>query len=50
MGAVYMKCAICKEKIEETFLGKIKGTTIKGKGVCFRCQSSLSMEEINAKL
>jgi len=40
-----MKCALCGEKIEETFLGKLKGTymKIKGKGeivsVCAKCQS-----------
>lgn len=37
-----VKCVVCKNKIEETFLGKIKGTYIgKGKNkkaVCFDCQ------------
>ena len=32
------KCAICGNKIEELFLGKIKGTIIKGKTVCSECQ------------
>ena len=34
-----MKCAICKEKIEKTFLGKIQGTQIGKKMVCPSCQS-----------
>ena len=38
-----MKCEICKNKINETFLGKLIGTYIKDdKGkrhtVCFECQ------------
>jgi hypothetical protein len=33
-----MKCSKCNEKIEETFLGKIKGTYVKGKAVCSDCQ------------
>mgnify|MGYP001574561024 CR=1 len=33
-----MKCEICKEKIEETFLGKIRGTHIGKKAVCDKCQ------------
>ena len=33
-----VKCAICKEKIEETFLGKIKGSYVKKKPVCNECQ------------
>jgi len=32
------KCSICGKKIEEIFLGKIKGTYIKGKAVCSECQ------------
>lgn len=41
-----MKCEICKEKIEETFLNKIVGTIIKdSKGkthnVCPNCQRNL---------
>ncbi len=32
------KCAICGNRIEELFLGKIKGTIIKGKTVCSDCQ------------
>ena len=33
-----MKCSKCNEKIEETFLGKIKGTYEKKKPVCSKCQ------------
>lgn len=36
-----MKCSICNEKIEEIFLGKIKGTYIKKKPVCSNCQRTL---------
>lgn len=32
------KCSLCGEKVEETFLGKIKGTYVKGKIVCNKCQ------------
>ena len=32
------KCALCKEKVENTFLGKIRGTFIKKKIVCSTCQ------------
>lgn len=32
------KCAICNEKIENTFLCKIRGTFIKKKAVCSACQ------------
>ncbi len=35
-----MKCTICKKKIEETFLEKIKGTYVKGKAVCNECQKT----------
>jgi len=33
-----MKCEICKQNIENTFLGKIMGTFIKKKTVCSECQ------------
>ncbi len=36
-----MKCGECKEKIEETFLGKIKGTYINKVPVCSECQRNL---------
>jgi len=51
-----MKCAICKKKIEETFLKKILGTYIKdAKGkkrtVCPKCQKKYkTKEEILKKL
>lgn len=35
-----MKCEICKDKIEETFFGKIKGTHVNGKTVCSKCQKT----------
>jgi len=45
-----MKCEICKKKIAELFLGKIKGTVIKdSKGkkhyVCFECQKRLGTKD-----
>lgn len=33
------KCAICKKKIETTFLNKIMGTFVGKKVVCSECQS-----------
>ena len=51
-----MKCEICKEKINETFLKKIIGTVIKDeKGkkhtICFECQKKYpKKEEILEKL
>ena len=49
-----MKCDICKEKIEENFLNKIKGTYLglgkKKKAVCQNCQKKNSIEEIKKKL
>ncbi len=43
---MFMKCEICKSKIETTFLGKIDGTVVKdAKGkkhnVCSACQKRL---------
>ncbi|MBD3208868.1 hypothetical protein GF367_00425 [Candidatus Woesearchaeota archaeon] len=48
------KCSICKEKVERTFLQKIKGTWVrddKGKKrvVCPSCQRQLSLDEIRQK-
>ncbi|MBW2985828.1 hypothetical protein KY333_00490 [Candidatus Woesearchaeota archaeon] len=45
-----MKCEICKNKIGETFLKKIIGTTLKDeKGkkhtICFECQKKLRTKE-----
>ena len=45
-----MKCALCKEEVQETFLNKILGTFIGKKAVCANCQKSNSMEAIKAKL
>ena len=36
-----MKCTLCKKEIQETFMGKIKGTYIKGKPYCSACQKQL---------
>lgn len=36
-----MKCSVCNEKIEETFLGKIKGTYHNKKAICNNCQKTL---------
>ena len=48
------KCAICKNKIEETFLNKIIGTHVKDKKgkkyvVCFECQSKFPTKEEKLK-
>ncbi len=40
-----MKCSACNEKIEGTFLGKIKGTYIDKKPVCNNCQKTLKRKE-----
>jgi hypothetical protein len=40
-----MKCSICNEKIEETFLGKIIGTYVKKKPVCDKCQKKYISEK-----
>jgi uncharacterized protein with PIN domain len=45
-----MKCSICNNKIEETFLKKIIGTYVKdekGKkhSVCFECQKKFKTKE-----
>ena len=51
-----MKCEICKNKINENFLGKLIGTYIKDdKGkkhtICFECQRKFkTKEEIAEKL
>ena len=48
-----MKCSICGEKLETTFLEKPIGTYIKVDGkkktICNRCQSGHTMEEIKEK-
>lgn len=44
-----MKCSICNKKLEETFLGKIKGTYIKKHGkkytICNDCQTKFNTKE-----
>lgn len=50
-----MDCAICKKKIDITFLGKIIGTYYKNekgkkKAVCNNCQKTLNEEEIRQKI
>jgi len=39
------KCDICKEKIETTFLGKIKGTYFGKKAICDSCQKKYKTKE-----
>jgi len=45
----FMKCDICSSKIENTFLGKIKGTYVRKDGkqrvACFECQKKLVTKE-----
>ncbi len=38
------KCALCKEKVQETFLGKIRGTFIGKKAVCSSCQKKFGAD------
>jgi uncharacterized protein with PIN domain len=49
-----MKCAICNNKIETTFLDKVLGTYVykdnKKYLVCSDCQKEYSKEEILSKL
>ena len=45
-----MKCAICKKRIETTFLGKIKGVYVKDKKgkvhvICNDCQKRFKTKE-----
>ncbi len=45
-----MKCNICKNKIQETFLNKIIGTVVKdSKGkkhsICFECQKKFKNKQ-----
>ena len=44
-----MKCAICKGKIEYTFLGKIRGALIGKKAICPVCQKKYK-DEVKAHL
>mgnify|MGYP001569952587 CR=1 FL=1 len=47
-----MKCEICREKIETTFLDKPLGSYIGKKKhlICKNCQKSNSLEDIKKKL
>ncbi len=49
-----MKCDVCKNTVEELFLGKIKGTYIgngkKKKIVCGNCQKKSTIEELKKTL
>ena len=49
-----MKCDLCNNKIEETFLEKIKGIYVKVNGkvknICNNCQKKYSVSEIKEKL
>lgn len=40
-----VKCSLCKNKIEETFLGKIKGTYVGGKVICSECQRKVNVKK-----
>jgi hypothetical protein len=46
-----MKCSICGNKIEITFLGKVIGSYVKKKGsskkypICFECQKKYKAKE-----
>ncbi len=46
---IAMKCAICKGKIEYTFLGKIRGTFVGKKAVCPACQKKYG-DAVDAEL
>ena len=43
------KCDICKNRVNETFLGKIIGTYVKNKGkkkiICFECQKKFNSKK-----
>jgi hypothetical protein len=46
-----VKCSVCKEKIAELFLGKLKGTIVKKEGenkqypICFDCQKKFKSKK-----
>ena len=48
---IMTKCSICKNKIEELFLEKLRGTIVKKVGsskqypVCFECQKKFKTKE-----
>ncbi len=39
------KCSICKQEVENTFLGKIKGSYVNKKIVCNSCQAKYKTKE-----
>ena len=49
-----VNCNICNAKMDSLFLGKIKGTYLKGKGklykVCSDCQKKYTINELKKKL
>ncbi|MFT4250222.1 MAG: hypothetical protein ACMXYD_02570 [Candidatus Woesearchaeota archaeon] len=49
-----MKCSSCKQKIQETFLGKLVGTYVKKSGklvaVCDECQRAFSHGELLSRV
>ncbi len=42
---IIMKCSICGNKVETTFLGKILGTYVGKKPVCSDCQKKHTTKE-----
>ncbi|MBS3095666.1 hypothetical protein J4231_03225 [Candidatus Woesearchaeota archaeon] len=44
------KCEVCREKIGETFLGKIRGTYINKRAVCAECQKKHTIQELKERL
>jgi len=50
-----MDCAICKKKIEKTFLNKIIGSYVKNekgkkKAICPTCQKAKTIDEIKKEI
>ena len=51
-----VKCNICGNKLQELFLGKVKGTIVKKTGsnkqyhVCFECQKKFKNKELLEKI
>jgi DNA-directed RNA polymerase subunit RPC12/RpoP len=50
-GFKMVKCSICRNKIKELFLGKLKGTVVRKEGsskkyyICFDCQKKFKNKE-----
>lgn len=42
-----VKCILCRKTIEQTFLGKIKGTYVKKRPVCNECQRKYQRDLID---